>query len=148
MIRIASSADVPAIWACAQAAFVRYVARIGCAPAPMNADIAAAVAAGQVHLETDAGGGIAGYAICRACGRDLLLDTVAVWPHAMGQGVGTRLVCHVEDLARQGGFDAVTLYTNALMTENMPFYAALGYTCTGRAVQDGFDRVFFRKQVG
>lgn len=148
MIRLATGADVPTIRACGHAAFVHYVARMGCQPAPMTADIAAAVSAGEVHVETDAGGGIAGYAICRGTGRDMLLDTVAVWPDAMGQGVGTRLVAHVEGLARREGREAVTLYTNVLMTENLGFYAALGYECTGRAVQDGYDRVFFRKQIG
>jgi GNAT superfamily N-acetyltransferase len=148
VIRLATNADVPVLRDCAVAAFARYVPRMGCKPAPMTADIAAAVAAREVHVDTNASGAIAGYAICRALGRDMLLDTVAVWPDAMGQGVGTRLVAHVEGLARHGGYDAVTLYTNAVMTENLGFYAALGYVCTGRAVQDGYDRMFFRKQVG
>ena len=40
------------------------------------------------------------------------------------------------------------LYTNEAMTENLSFYPRHGYRETGRAVQDGFRRVFFSKTVG
>jgi hypothetical protein len=33
------------------------------------------------------------------------------------------------------------------MTENLTFYPALGYDETGRGVQDGFARVFYRKAL-
>ena len=33
------------------------------------------------------------------------------------------------------------------MTENIALYARTGWTETGRANQDGFDRVFFRKTL-
>jgi hypothetical protein len=33
------------------------------------------------------------------------------------------------------------------MTENLSLYAALGYEETGRATEDGFDRVYFRKSL-
>jgi hypothetical protein len=41
----------------------------------------------------------------------------------------------------------VTLYTNERMTENLVFYPALGYVETGRGMQDGFARVFYRKPL-
>lgn len=144
MIRAAQPDDAPALTACAQAAFARYVARIGRDPAPMHTDFATAIARAEVHVAS-AGADILGYAICRVEGRDMLLDTVAVWPQHAGQGVGKHLIAHVESLARAVGCRAVTLYTNAQMTENLPFYAALGYSQIDRRLQDGFDRVFFRK---
>jgi len=52
-----------------------------------------------------------------------------------------------EDRARDEGLAEVVLYTNERMTENLRFYPALGYAETGRAVQDGFARVFYRKAV-
>jgi ribosomal protein S18 acetylase RimI-like enzyme len=52
-----------------------------------------------------------------------------------------------EERARHAGLAEVTLYTNARMTENLRFYPALGYTEAGRGVQDGFDRVFFKKTL-
>ena len=46
------------------------------------------------------------------------------------------------------GFSEVRLYTNEAMTENLSFYPRHGYHETGRAVQEGFRRVFFSKTVG
>ena len=46
------------------------------------------------------------------------------------------------------GFSEVRLYTNEAMTENLSFYPRHGYRETGRAVQDGFRRVYFSKTVG
>jgi hypothetical protein len=42
----------------------------------------------------------------------------------------------------------VTLYTNEAMVENRRLYARLGYAETGRRVEDGYRRVFFRKRLG
>ncbi len=52
-----------------------------------------------------------------------------------------------EEHARTEGLAEVVLYTNERMTENLRFYPALGFTETGRGVQDGFARVFYRKAV-
>ena len=148
MIRPATMADADVIRACTRAAFGRYVVRMNREPAPMQADLAPAIAQGQVHVATGPDGCILGHVICRRVGRDMALDTLAVWPDHAGRGLGKRLVAHVETLARQQGLKAVTLYTNAAMVENLPFYAGLGYSCTGRNREDGFDRVFFRKPLG
>jgi hypothetical protein len=45
------------------------------------------------------------------------------------------------------GVTEVRLYTNEAMTENLSFYPRHGYRETGRAVQDGFRRVYFSKTV-
>jgi hypothetical protein len=45
------------------------------------------------------------------------------------------------------GLPAVTLYTHELMTENLAFYARRGFTETHRGGQDGFRRVFLRKNL-
>jgi hypothetical protein len=41
----------------------------------------------------------------------------------------------------------VRLYTNAAMTENVGYYARHGYRETHRALDEGFDRVFFVKDL-
>lgn len=38
--------------------------------------------------------------------------------------------------------------TNAAMTENLVFYPRLGYVEVDRGVDDGYDRVYFTKDVG
>lgn len=147
VIRPARPDDAPAIQACARQAYGRYVLRIGRPPAPMAADYAALIAAGDVHVATGADGGFLGFIVYRAAGRDLLLENVAVLPGAAGRGIGKALIAHCEQAARAQGAAAVRLYTNAKMTENLALYPRLGYTETARRSEDGFERVYFEKRL-
>jgi hypothetical protein len=45
------------------------------------------------------------------------------------------------------GLNEIRLYTNEAMTENLSFYHRHGCRETGRAVQDGFRRVYFAKAM-
>lgn len=146
-IRPAREADLRALQALAHDAFAPYVAQVGRSPAPMQADLSAPVARGDVHLACAPGRLVLGFVQCRVEGDAMSLDTLAVCPAHGGRGIGRGLVAHVEALAQAQGLRAVTLYTNAAMTRNLRFYPALGYRQTGRRVQDGFDRVFFRKEL-
>jgi ribosomal protein S18 acetylase RimI-like enzyme len=143
-IRLAAPDDLDAVRAIARAAYARYIPRIGREPAPMRADFAAVQEAGRLWV---AGEPVAGYAVAYPRGDHWHLENVAVDPAAQGRGIGRALIGHVEALARQGGAAAVDLYTNARMTENLQLYPRLGYAETGRRTEDGFDRVFFRKQL-
>jgi ribosomal protein S18 acetylase RimI-like enzyme len=146
MIRIvpARAADASAVTACVRAAYAEYVQRIGREPAPMGADYAALIGQGAVWVVRD-GDAIAGVLVLRPQPPSLLLENVAVAPDHRGRGLGRALIGFAEEHVRAGGFDAVTLYTNERMTENLRLYPALGYTETGRRVEDGFARVYFRK---
>lgn len=144
-IRPAGPGDRAAVERIARAAYAAYVPLIGRAPAPMLADFAAAIAAGRVWV---AGAPVAGYVVAWPRGDHWHLENVAVDPAAQGRGLGRALIGHVEALARQAGARAVELYTNARMTANLALYPRLGYAETGRRVEDGFDRVFFRKALG
>ncbi len=73
---------------------------------------------------------------------------MAVDPAAQGTGIGRALIEAVERMASEAGAEAVELYTNAKMTENQSLYPALGYRETGRRREDGFERVFYRKNLG
>ena len=75
------------------------------------------------------------------------LENVAVLPAMSGQGVGKMLIAHVEDSASKQGYRSVELYTNEVMTENLHIYPSLGYRETDRRTEDGFDRVYFMKEV-
>jgi ribosomal protein S18 acetylase RimI-like enzyme len=139
--------DAAAVTACVRAAYAEYVGRIGREPAPMGADYAALIDAGEVWVVRD-GDAIAGVLVLRPRPPALLLENVAVAPSHRGRGLGRTLIAFAEQQARTAGLDAVTLYTNARMTENLRLYPALGYVETGRRVEDGFARVYFRKPVG
>jgi GNAT superfamily N-acetyltransferase len=145
-LRPAVAEDVPALRAVAFAAYEGYVSRIGGRPAPMAADYAQSVRDGQVWV-AEAGGVLAGLVVLVPRADHLLLENVAVSPSAQRQGVGGRLLAFAEDHARRLGLGEVRLYTNEAMTENLTYYPRRGYLETHRAEQDGFRRVFFRKDV-
>jgi GNAT superfamily N-acetyltransferase len=145
-IRPALPSDAAAITACVRAAYAPYVERIGREPAPMAADYAALIAAGAVWVAQEAGR-VVGVLVLQTQGPALLIENVAVLPERQGHGLGRALIGFAEGHARGAGLAEVTLYTNERMTENLRLYPALGYVETGRSVQSGFARVFYRKPL-
>ncbi len=140
-IRGARAEDASRIGEIARAAYQRYLPRIGRAPAPMAADFAAQIAAGHVAV-IEADGATAGYMVAWPEADAYLIDNIAVDPAWQGRGLGRRLIQHAELEARRHALDAVRLYTNAAMTENLALYARLGFVETHRAAEHGFNRVF------
>ena len=147
MIRLAVIADLPAIGACAEAAYAQYIPRIGRRPAPMDADYAALVEAGHVRVACDEAGAVLGFVAYWAEADHVYLDAVALLPAAAGRGLGRKLVACAEAAARATGLPEVRLYTNAMMTENLTLYPHLGYVQVDRRMDAGFDRVFYVKTV-
>jgi N-acetylglutamate synthase-like GNAT family acetyltransferase len=145
-IRRATAADLADIQRLITDAYTKYVARIGRSPAPMTADYAAALKHSRVWvLECD--GAIVGALVTEDRDDHLLLETIAVAPGAQGSGYGRLLLERAERDAAELGLTEVRLYTNEAMTENLTFYPRHGYRETGRAVDDGFRRVYFSKTV-
>ena len=145
-IRLATADDLSEIQACARAAYARYVERMGREPAPMVADFASQISLGRIYV------GIyeslfAGYVVFYPEKDHFHLENIAVLPSLTGKGIGKKLLEHVEQTTRASGFNAVELYTNEMMTENLGMYPKLGYVEIERRQQDGFNRVFFRKAV-
>ena len=147
MIRPATMGDEAAIRACARAAYARYVPRIGREPAPMAADFAGLIAAGEVHVATDDQNRVQGFIVFRDAPDHLMLENVAVSPELAGQGIGRALIALCEDVARTRGHAELRLYTNAAMHENLVLYPRLGYVETERKTEDGFNRVYFCKDL-
>ncbi len=145
-IRLAVESDLASITTCVRLAYVIYVERIGREPAPMMADYAALVKAGQVFVIGD-GISVFGYVIFYRIKDHVHLKNIAVLPDYQGRGLGGRLIGFVEDQARQWGSRAVELYTNEKMFENLKLYPKLGYEEIDRRCEDGFDRVFYRKAL-
>ena len=141
--RPAELADLAAVRACVEAAFSPFIAEIGRRPAPMDADLLAMIAAGEVWIT---GNGTAMMAL-RPVEGAMLLDILAVAPAAQGRGLGRLMVAQCEALARAAGLPAVELYTNAAMTGAQRLYAGLGYTEVARGPHEGFARVFYRKAL-
>ncbi|MDR6978745.1 ribosomal protein S18 acetylase RimI-like enzyme [Streptomyces sp. 3330] len=147
-IRPATAADVPAVKAVTDAAYTRYIERIGQAPQPMEADHAADVAAGKVFVTGDPhGGAVVGLVVVEAFADHLFLDSIAVRPDAHGKGVGRRLLHFVEAHARALGLSEIRLCTHALMWENQEIYPKYGYVRGERRTDGPYDRVHYRKRL-
>jgi N-acetylglutamate synthase-like GNAT family acetyltransferase len=145
-MRRAKASDLAAIRKLIADAYTKYIERIGRLPAPMTADYAAALEHSRVWVLLD-GDSVVGTLVTEDHGDHLLLETVAVASNAQGKGYGRLLLDRAERDAVELGRGEVRLYTNEAMTENLTFYPRHGYYETGRALQDGFRRVFFSKAV-
>lgn len=145
-IRLARAADAAALTRIAHAAYAKYAPRIGRDPAPMHADFAAHCRRDRVYVCTGAAGEPLGYAVVLRAGKTPLLDNIAVLPEAQGRGIGARLLARVEADLSAAGIAAYELYTNEAMTENLAWYARLGFRETGRRIENGYRRVYFRKR--
>lgn len=148
IITKADNEDLDAIKTCASSAYQLYIERIGREPAPMVADFQEAIDNGHLFVARATGetSGILAFVVFYARDDHLHLENVAVLPAAQGQGIGRHLIRFVEERARLEKCRAVELYTNAKMSENLTLYPKLGYSEIDRRQENGFDRVYFRKE--
>jgi N-acetylglutamate synthase-like GNAT family acetyltransferase len=147
LLRRATTADLAEILRLITDAYTKYIERIGRPPAPMTADYAAALRHSRMWV-LERGGEMVGALVTEHRADHLLLETVAVAPSAQGSGYGRLLLERAERDAAELGLTEIRLYTNEAMTENLSFYPRHGYRETGRAVEDGFRRVYFSKTLG
>lgn len=159
---------VPAIRAMVQAAYAKYVDRIGRPPAPMLADYEQILEEGKQEVwvlavpesnteakpsppppppPSTAVGSII-LAPDSSCAAALKINNLVVDPSSQGKGYGRVLMGFAEELARSRGRDKLTLFTNVMMWENIGLYAKLGFAEVGRRVEDGYERVYFEKDLG
>lgn len=146
-VRAATVADLDDIEHIVNAAYARYIARIGRRPAPMTVDYRTLVATTDhvwVLIDTSE---VVGLIVTVPEADHLLIDNVAIAPLVQGRGHGRILLAHAEKQAHELGLPQTRLYTNAAMTENLEFYPRMGYAEVDRRSQDGFDRVFFVKNI-
>jgi ribosomal protein S18 acetylase RimI-like enzyme len=143
-VRLATPADLPAIRAVVTAAYGRYLDRMDRPPAPMLADYAAEVESARLWV---AGEPVTGLIELIEAGGSLHVANVAVHPSAQGTGLGRRLMEFAEEQARRHGLTRLDLYTNEVMTENQAIYARLGYRETARRAENGYRRVYMRKDL-
>ena len=146
MIRAASHHDAGVVRDVVQAAYAHYIARIGKPPGPMLDDYAKRIADGQIWVMEDAGR-IVGVLVLEETQAGFLLDNVAVLPGCQGKGHGRALVAFAEAEGRRRRYDAIYLYTHALMSENIALYRRVGFLETHRVSEKGYDRVYMAKRL-
>jgi ribosomal protein S18 acetylase RimI-like enzyme len=125
-IRRAGPADAAAIDALTQAAYAKWVPIIGRKPIPMTADYVRAVTEHQIDV-IDLDGRLAALVELAIEPDHLLIVNLAVGPDHQGQGLGSALLRHADDVAAELGLPEVRLYTNSLMAENIALYQRRGY---------------------
>jgi ribosomal protein S18 acetylase RimI-like enzyme len=145
-IRPAIAADEPAVAGCVKAAFSIYVELIGRPPAPMLLDFPAVIAAGWAWV-AELDGKVVGALIQYETEEGFYLDTVAVLPALQGRRVGRTLLVFAEGEARRRGFHSIYLCTNVKMTANQVLYPKIGYVKYERKMDQGYDRIYYRKQL-
>jgi ribosomal protein S18 acetylase RimI-like enzyme len=146
VVEVAKAEDVPAIKPMVDAAYSKYIERLGQLPAAMTADYVKLAETQNLHV-LRAGSNVVGSVLLSKDGDSVKVSNLVVDPATQGRGYGRVLMEHAEDMARTQGLAAVTLFTNEKMHENIALYTKLGFTETGRKTEDGFDRVFFRKEL-
>jgi ribosomal protein S18 acetylase RimI-like enzyme len=143
-IRQAEPEDQEALVDCVQAAYTKYIERIGKRPAPLLADYKALIAQRVVYVLA-AQEGVRGVLVMMPQDGGMFVENVAIDPLFQRQGLGRALMAFAEQQARKAQLGEIRLYTNEVMTENLLFYQQLGFEEEGRQVQNGYHRVFLRK---
>jgi GNAT superfamily N-acetyltransferase len=125
-LRRAMPADAAAVRALTRNAYAKWVPVVGREPRPMTADYDRAVAEHLIDLYEDSGSLLALIEMIPHADH-LLIENIAVHPDRHGQGLGSRLLIHAEDIARSLGAREMRLYTNGLMQSNIALYTRRGY---------------------
>lgn len=146
VVERATSADVPAIKPMVDAAYSPYIERLGKLPAAMTADYRKLIETRDVYV-LRANSSVVGSIMLSRSEDSVRVSSLVVDRSVQGRGYGRVLMDHAEHVARMQGLAAVTLFTNERMHENIALYTKIGFTETGRRTEDGFNRVYFRKEL-
>lgn len=141
--------DAPAIKKMVDSAYSKYIDRIGKPPAPMTEDYHEVIRRNSVFVLKDIDGTPTGAIVFMRNdeARTMKIKNLVVDPGAQGRGYGRVLMNYAEEIALSLGLLALELYTNVKMYENIQLYAKLGFSEDRRSVEDGFERVYFRKEL-
>ena len=146
-IQIATLDNLAAIKQCAYQSYNIYVKRIGKQPAPMNANFKQQILDNIIYVAKDHRHNLLGYIVFYPKNQHIFLENIAVSPNHQGRGIGKLLMQYCEAFAKKNGIKTIQLYTNIKMTENITLYPKLGYVETHRQTEDGFERVYFEKNL-
>jgi len=145
-LRPAHLEDANAVRDLVHASYALYLERMEREPAPMGANYPTLISR-QFVTVVQKSSQLAGIMVSYPRDDALHVENIAVDPAFQGQGIGKLLMNHAEEEARSLNIKRVKLYTHEVMTENIPFYEALGYYIRDRSKQDGYQRIFFEKEL-
>ncbi|KAI9767975.1 MAG: hypothetical protein M1840_005287 [Geoglossum simile] len=146
VVEIAKAKDAPTIKLITDAAYSKYIEPLGMLPAAMKVQYDTLVETQKVYV-LRVGGDVVGSVTLSGEGDSVTINNLVVAPPAQGRGFGRLLMNYAEDKALGQGFTAVTLFANEKMHDNIAWYTKIGFIETGRKKEDGFNRVYFRKNL-
>jgi N-acetylglutamate synthase-like GNAT family acetyltransferase len=145
-LRRATASDADAIAALVNAAYEKYIPRIGRKPYPMTVDYDDAIQTKTVWVAEDAGQ-LCGALVLIPSDDHVLIENIAVAPASQGAGLGRKFLKLAEEETGRHGFSELRLYTNVRFTENIAIYTRYGYVETERDEQNSLNVVFMRKTL-
>jgi ribosomal protein S18 acetylase RimI-like enzyme len=146
LLRRATEEDADTVAALTDAAYAKYIPRLGRKPQPMTADYRLLAATHHIWLLC-LGKRPVGVLVLMFEPEAVLIYSVAVTPAHQKQGLGRYLLSWAEQQARQAGSPRIRLYTNELMAENIALYRSLGYQETRREPYQGSTLVHMAKTL-
>ncbi|KAF5976496.1 acetyltransferase GNAT family [Fusarium coicis] len=148
MLTRAQASDIPSIQLMVNAAYEKYIPRIGKPPAPMTADYPSLLTTRDIFILRTAQSPVGALVLQHEPNSNAVqIENLVVDPSAQGRGYGKVLMRYAEDFARSRGCNALELYTNVKMFENLGLYLKMGFVETGRREEDGFERVYFCREL-
>ncbi len=100
---------------------------LGLEPMPLLADYRKVLAEREVWLGEDGDGRLVAALVLELRPEDVLIESVAIDPHAQGQGMGRRLLASAEVRAVAHGRERLALYTGATLRHLVEWYTRNGY---------------------
>lgn len=125
-LRRASLADRAALEALQAASYARNREILGVEPIPLLWDYGTVLATNEVWLLEEEGR-LDGALILEPRQDDLLIESIAVAPHAQGRGIGNRLLEAALARAAELKRPVARLYTGAPLTRNIAWYGRKGF---------------------
>ncbi|KAJ5682178.1 hypothetical protein N7462_005343 [Penicillium macrosclerotiorum] len=144
----ATPEDVKAIKTMVDAAYAKYIDRIGKPPAPMTEDYQEVIQSREVFVLREKIKTVGSIVLMYdADSSSAKIDNLVVDPMSQGRGYARVLMEYAEEIANSENLSALTLYTNVKMYENLEIYRRMGFEEIGRREEDGYDRIYFRKNL-
>lgn len=145
-IRKAKPSDEATVVKCIKKSYQKYIVRMGKKPGPMLDDYLPLIIDGNVFCGEFCRE-IVGALVLKKFDGYMLLDNVVILPEFQGKGFGKQLIAFAEQYSSENNYHEIWLYTNIKMTENIKLYHKLGYSEYTHKVENGFERVYFKKRL-
>ncbi len=140
--RLAGPDDAPEIVAVIHRGFAQYGGKL----APPSGALGETVATVAERLGDERcivaldGASLIGCVFYEVRDKEVYFSRLAVLPDYRGRGLARRLIAEVEAAARAARIAAVTLGVRIALTDNIAFFAALGYREISRHAHPGFSQ--------